>query len=230
VVVIYLGFVIAQVVAIAAGSAYVERTTGLTYAEYARAGFFQLMAAAVLTLGVLTLLARHRRPTAPRSARRILLLEESTVVLTLATVAVAIRRLFLYEAAFGLTMLRLYTIVFAAFIGVVFVIVGLTRARRLRTNPITAVLAVGLAILLAVNLANPERVVADRNIERFGGTPALDIEYLVNSLGVDAIPAILTDPDAADVLCRQRPAIDDRAITFNLGRSRAADALVAVCR
>ena len=229
VVTIYLGFVITQVVAITAGSAYVERTTGLTYAEYARAGFFQLMAAAVLTLSVIALLARHRRPGTRAAARRVLLLEESTLVLTLVTVAIAIRRLFLYEAEFGLTMLRLYTIVFAAFIGVVFVIMGLSRAGRLRSSPVTAVLAVGLSVLLAVNLANPERLVAERNINRFGGTAELDIDYLVDSLGADAIPAVLADPGATAVLCHRRPSIDNREITFNLGRARAANALASVC-
>lgn len=229
VVVVYLGFVVAQVVAIAGGAAYVERTTGLSYPDYARAGFFQLVAAAVITLVVLVLVARHRRHAAPRAARRLLVLSEAIVVLTLVVVAVAIRRLFLYEAAFGLTMLRLYTIVFAAFIGFVFVVVGLFLADRLGHSPLAVVVTGAFGFLLMMNLVNPERIVAERNIGRFGGTPALDTAYLADSLGADALPTLLEDPATAAVVCARSPTLDDRAITFNVGRHRAADAIVEVC-
>lgn len=226
---VYSGFVLTQVIAITSGSAYVERTTGLTYAEYARAGFFQLVAAAVLTLGVLLVVRRYRRSAAPRMARRLRTLELSTVGLTLVTVGVAVRRLFLYEAEFGLTVLRFSTIVFALFIGFVFVVTGLSIAGRLRHDAIAVVMLGALATLVAVNLANPERIIAARNIDRFGGTSELDITYLVDNLGADALPAMLDDPAVAARLCARPPAIDDRVIVFNWSRARAADAVAAAC-
>jgi len=229
VVVTYAGFVVAQVIAITAGAGYVERTTGLTYAEYARAGFFQLVAAAVLTLLVLVGIRRYRQPSSPRVARRLRALELSTVGLTLAVVLVAIRRLFLYEAEFGLTMLRLSTILFAAFIGFVFVLTGLSIAGRLGREPIELALAGALVLLLGSNIANPEAIVAERNIERFGGTSELDVSYLVLNLGTDALPAMLSDPAVSSVLCAAPPEIDDRAIVFNWSRDRAADALADAC-
>ncbi len=226
---VYLAFVASQVIAVAAGADYVERSTGLTYSEYARAGFFQLVAAAVVALCVLLLLARHRRPGPAERQRHLRLLETTTIVLILISVGVAIRRLTLYEAAQGLTMLRLTTMVFAAFIGFVFVVVGVHLAGRLRAHP-TGVITIGaLVVLLGLDLLNPEAVVADRNISRFASTGYLDVEYHVDQLGADAIPTMLTNPAIAAVLCARQPEIDDRIVVFNHGRSEAASALRAAC-
>lgn len=226
---VYLAFVTSQVIAVAAGADYVERSTGLTYSEYARAGFFQLVAAAVVALCVLLLLARYRRPGATSRQRHLRLLETATIALILVSVGVAIRRLALYEAAQGLTMLRLTTMVFAAFIGFVFVVVGLHLAGRLRSHP-TGVITVGaLVVLLGLDLLNPEAVVANRNISRFAGTAFLDVDYHVEQLGADAIPVMLSDPEIAAALCARQPDIDDRTVVFNHGRAEAAAALRAAC-
>lgn len=229
IVLVYAGFVASQVVAIAAGADYVEQTTGLTYAEYARAGFFQLVAAAVVTLLTLAALRRYRRRSSPRMVARTTALELATVVLTLIAVAVAIRRLFLYEAEFGLTLLRVGTIVFALFVGFVFIVIGLSITGHLRHDVVAVVATGALVTLLAVNVANPERIVASRNIERFGGTDQLDVDYLVENLGADAMPAMLEDPVVAARLCALAPAVDDRTVSFNWSRARAADALAGRC-
>ncbi len=226
---VYGGFVASQVVALAAGDGYVRRTTGLTYAEYARTGFFQLLTAALITLVILLGLVRLTRPTSAAARRRLVYLAEGVVGLTLLVVMIAVRRLFLYEAEFGLTMLRLTTIVFAVWIGIVFVAVGLHIAGRLDHELAIVVVASALGVLLAVGAANPESVVARRNIDRFGGSAALDVDYLVDRLGADAIPTILTDPSAASALCARRPRIDDHPVTFNHGRHRAAEALRERC-
>ena len=107
-------FAVAQVVALSKGGRHVIETAGLTYAEYARTGFFQLLAVAALTLAVLLGLRALADLEAPRARLRFLVLATTAVALTLVIVAVAVSRLSLYEQAFGLTMLRLYSQVFAA--------------------------------------------------------------------------------------------------------------------
>ncbi|MDW3219840.1 MAG: DUF4173 domain-containing protein [Acidimicrobiales bacterium] len=229
VVAIYAVFVAAQVVAISAGERYVERNTSLDYSEYARSGFFQLLAASVLTLAVLLAVDRWRRRGTEPATRRIRRLELATIGLTLVVVGVAIRRLFLYEAEFGLTMLRLYTIVFAAFIGVVFLVVAAHLQGRLRHHPVGVVAGVALTLLLAMNLVNPEALVARRNLDRFAETDQLDVAYLVDHLGVDAIPTILDDPTARAEVCARAVTIDDRVMVFNWGRVDAARAIDDAC-
>ena len=123
---LYAAFVAAQVVALSGGAHHVLATRGLTYGEYARQGFFQLLAAATLTLIVLLSV----RACADRARLSLTLLSEATVALTLGVVIVAIRRLQLYESAYGLTMLRLASTVTAAWIGLVFTLLGIAIARR----------------------------------------------------------------------------------------------------
>ncbi|MEO8931854.1 MAG: DUF4153 domain-containing protein, partial [Lacisediminihabitans sp.] len=89
---LYLAFVIAQFVALAGGAKHVLNTQGLTYADYARRGFFQLLAASTLTLVVLLSL----RACADRTRTIVVALSEIAVALTLGVVAIAIRRLALY--------------------------------------------------------------------------------------------------------------------------------------
>src|SRR6266545_1760080 len=105
--VLFLGFAVAQLVALSEGGRRVIQTAGLTYAEYARTGLFQLLAVAAITLAIVLSLRAALDQTDPRIRRRFAVLAEVTVVLTLVVVFVAVRRLGLYTDAFGLTMLRL---------------------------------------------------------------------------------------------------------------------------
>ncbi|MEZ5177687.1 MAG: DUF4173 domain-containing protein [Acidimicrobiales bacterium] len=119
-------FVAAQLVGVSSGSRHILESQGLTYAEYAREGFFQLLWAAAITVVVLLCV----RACTGRARGALLWLSEAIVVLTLGVVASALRRLQLYEAAYGLTMLRLACTVVAVGIGAVFVLVGVAMARR----------------------------------------------------------------------------------------------------
>ena len=63
--VVEAGFAASQAAAIVGGADYVRSSTGLTYAEYARSGFFQLLAAAALALAVLWIVDHLTRQVAP---------------------------------------------------------------------------------------------------------------------------------------------------------------------
>ena len=84
-----------------AASAHVLDTAGLTYAEYARSGFAQLLAVAALTFAVI---AAARRWAAAAAAAALL---AALCVLTLVVLASALKRLGLYEETYGFTRLRL---------------------------------------------------------------------------------------------------------------------------
>src|SRR5690606_36158784 len=99
--VMVLAFVLVQVGALVGGHGYVRRTAGLSYAEYARQGFGQLLAATALTLVVVAVAARRapRETSGDRSAVRAAL---GVLCLgTLGVVASALRRMALYVDAFG---------------------------------------------------------------------------------------------------------------------------------
>jgi uncharacterized protein DUF4153 len=191
VIVLFAGFAVTQVVALAGGGRHVVETAGLTYAEYARSGFFQLVAVAAIALAVLLTVDAFTGSSSDRSRRRVVLLSEVVIALTLVVVVSALRRLDLYENAYGLTMLRLYAAVFVGWIGVSLVLLGawVLRGRDRAWFPAAAVTA-GLAAVLALNLVNPEAVVVRRNVALAEQSGRFDPGYL-SWLSDDAVPEIV---------------------------------------
>jgi hypothetical protein len=237
-------FTAAQLVALSEGGRHVLATAGLTYAEYARSGFFQLLAVAVITLGVLLLLRAATELASPGQRATFTAVAEVAVALTVVVVVVAVRRLNLYEDAFGLTMLRLYSELFSYWIGAVFLFLGaaLAGVGHGRGGLVGAAVAAGLALLLALNVANPEAVVARDQLAGTRQVRRIDVAYVAR-LSEDAIPTVAArvpglDPAArADLrarLCAAEPdGVSPSRFTgwaaWNLGRERAERAVTRIC-
>jgi hypothetical protein len=219
---LFVAFVAVQVRTWFGGDDYVQRTAGLTYAEYARHGFWQLVAVSILTLAVIAVAARKapRRTVGDRVALRAAL--GALTVLALVVVASALARMSAYEQAYGLTRLRLLVAFCEVWLGLVFVLV-LAAGVRLRGAWVPrAVLGTAVAALLALAVVNPDRVIAERNIDRYLQGGRLDVTYLAD-LSADAAPALdrLPEPQrscalryiAADLERRSDPWYE-----FNWGR------------
>ena len=82
-------------------------------------------------------------------------------------------------------------------------------------------LASALVALFALNVANPQAVVVNRNLDHFERTGRLDVEYLT-TLSSDAMPAAaaIRDPRVARWLCTPPPE-PNNGLSFNLSRHRA---------
>src|SRR5262245_16371771 len=224
---LYLAFVAAQLVALSDGGHHVLVTEGLTYAQYARSGFFQLLACAAITLVVLLAV----RACADPDRLAIAALSWLTVALTVLVVVVAIRRLQLYEAAFGLTLLRLACLAAAAWIGVVFLLLGASIPRRgLPRRRFAALVTVSGLVLIGIwGIANPASIVARTNLNRSGHT--FDLSQ-VPVLGSDAVPTMLanlghsSNPRQVMVMLCSLPTDGTR---FNLSQATARDDLARAC-
>jgi Domain of unknown function (DUF4173) len=238
---LFATFAAAQLVALSRGGKHVLATAGLTYAEYARSGFFQLLAVAVITLGVLLALRAATDLGSPRRQLAFTVMAELAVALTLVVVVVAVRRLNLYEDAYGLTMLRLYSELFSYWIGVVFLLLAATLAGvwRGRAWFLGAAAATGLALLLALNVANPEAVVASDLLAGGHQVEREDPSYLA-LLSDDAAPTLVaglagqdlaTRAELLAVVCRQggEPVRFTGWAAWNLGAERADRARAKTC-
>jgi hypothetical protein len=230
---LYTAFVAAQFVALSGAGHHILVTQGLTYAEYARSGFFRLLACAAITLLVLLGLRGCTDSARPVTG----VLSALTAVLTLGVVVVAFRRLQLYETVFGLTMLRLACFAVAVWIGVVFVLLGATLVPRgLPGKRFPAVfIASGLVLIAAWTVINPAAIVAETNLRRAEQGRTLDIAQVV-SMGPDAVPSIFADlprlPQASrlrSAVCRSVPG-KYGGLSFNVDRSAAGGALAGHCR
>jgi hypothetical protein len=221
--VLFLAFVLVQLAVLFGVRDRVLRTAGLTYAEYARQGFWQLLAVAALTLGVIG--AAALVADAPRREHRLLLraLCGALCALTVVVLASTVQRLLLYEDAFGLTRLRLFVTAFALWLGGLFallVLAGIVGAVRRRLAP---VVVAGTALaLLGFSLASPDRLIAERNVERWRETGRLDERYLIR-LSADAVPALVELPAELEVLADLEAALADEEpwSSFNFSRRRA---------
>jgi hypothetical protein len=204
-VVLFAAFVALQLTALYAGHDYVLRTAGLTYAEYAREGFAQLLAAAALTLAVIAAAARWARVSRP--------LLGALCALTLVVLASALTRLDLYMDAYGLTRLRLSAQATILWLGGVFALVLIVGAAR-RTGWLPrATVALTASALLAFATSNPDLRIAAHNVKR----PGIVDERVLRELSADAAPALP---------CRLRDDYEpDGVIAFNLGRSQARHAM-----
>lgn len=227
-----LGFIGLQVSALLGGHRHVLESAGLTYAEYARQGFGQLMAVTAGTLLVVALAARR----APRTTRRERVVTSATLAAlclgTLGVVASALRRMDLYVEAFGLTRLRVFVVAVEVALGVVLVLVLVAGVRWRATWLPRAVVGVAAATLLGLAAANPDALVLRHNADgALTGSLAepLDVDYL-RGLSADAVPAAaeLPEPLRSCVLEGRRvPEAVDLA-GWNLGRASAARALADV--
>lgn len=233
--VVYLAFAVSQVVVLAGGARHVIETAGLTYAEYARSGFFQLVAVTALTVGLVLALRAAADLTEPSSAMRFRITALAVIGLTLVIVVVAVRRLHLYEVAFGMTMLRLYATCFVLWVGGVLGALGLSAAGvgRGRAWVVPAALGMGLAGLLFLNVVNPEAFVARRNIARGG---EIDSLYL-SELGDDAVPVVadaltrrvLVDQYQRDRICAMPSRATGGFWSYNGSRDAAIEARNQLC-
>jgi signal transduction histidine kinase len=222
---VFAAFLIAQAAVIFGGHDYVERTTGLTYAEYVHQGFGQLTVATALTLLVIWATARKvpRETVADRAWMRVSL--GLLCLQTLVVVASALHRMNLYQDAYGFTQLRLLVDVFEGWLGLLVVAV-LAAGAMLRAAwlPRFALIS-GVVALLGLAAINPDAWIARHNVDRYADTGRIDWTYL-RSLSDDAVP-VLADLPADQRRCAlaNMTASSDDWLEWNLGRSRAADDL-----
>ena len=187
---LFLAFVAVQFRYFFGGEGPVLADTGLTYAEYARRGFFELVTVTALALPLL--LALHwlvgeERPT----DRRLFRLLSGLLLLLLAVVmASALQRMRLYLRAYGLTELRLYATVFILWLGALGGWFVLTVLRGQRDRFLFGALVSGALVVLALFAVNPDRLIVRTNLDRAAAGTPFDARYAATR-SADAVPALL---------------------------------------
>lgn len=192
---LFAAFVVVQIGWLFGGEALVQRTTGLGYAEYARRGFFELTLVAGLVLPVL-LGALALIPASDfRTLRLYRLLAVSLEVLLGAMMLSAAARMNLYVQYYGISADRLYATAFMIWLAIVFALLALTVLRFRPRFFATGLVVSGFGVLLALNILNPDALVARANLARGDagrtGAAGADLQY-VASLGADAIPVLVS--------------------------------------
>jgi hypothetical protein len=183
---VFAAFVAIQFRYLFGGAGRVESSSTLTYAQYARRGFFELVAVAALVLPVILisewLLARGR----PGLRRLHTGLAGALVALVFVVIVSALERMRIYQAAYGLTELRLYTTALIAWLALLFAWAVATVLAGRRDRFAFGALVSGLAVLVALNALNPDSLIVRRNA---AADRAFDADYALG-LSADAVPAL----------------------------------------
>ncbi|HWE83039.1 MAG TPA: DUF4153 domain-containing protein [Gaiellaceae bacterium] len=182
---LFAGFVAVQARYLFGGRGLVESRLHLTYAQYARHGFFELVVVAILVLPLLLGLNMLVRP-GERGARLVRGLSAALVGLVLVVMVSALDRMWLYERGYGLTELRIYAIGVILWLAVVFVWLLATVLRGQSRRFATGAVVAGFAATIALNVLDPDALIARTNLAR----PHIDAGY-VGSLSDDAVPTLL---------------------------------------
>jgi hypothetical protein len=229
---LFLTFVVIQVRYLFGGADHVAVTVGLTYAEYARHGFFELATVTALALPLLLLAHWLFRPETRTHEIIFKTLAGVMVALLFVVVASALQRMYLYTSEFGLTELRLYTTMFMIWISAVLVWFVLTVLRSRRDRFAFGALIAGFTAILAINAMNPDALIATTNIDRLQEGKRFDPFYLT-TLSADAVPVIVESlPEIGQKSVWQDYSLEQEILynwstkpkdwrTWNLGRSRA---------
>jgi hypothetical protein len=220
------GFVWVQVRYLFGGARWID-AAGLTYSQYARRGFFELVAVTALVLPLLLFAHWIVRPAAP-GRRVVLALAGVQVGLVGVMLVSALKRMGLYQAEYGQTELRFYTTAFMVWLA------GLLAAFLLSVLPgrrdLFAQWAAASAwiVVIALHAINPDaHIVATNRTLRSG----FDAAYAL-TLSADAVPELAaTAPgleegkrDLIWLVLRQRWDTEGDWRRWNLSRGRAEQA------
>ena len=183
-------FVAIQLPHLFGGLARVQHVAGLTVAEYARGGFFQLVMVAALVLPLLIASAALVKRDAPRDWAVFRALALAMIALVAVMVVSAFQRLTLYVRVFGLTEDRVYATAIVVWLAIIFVLLIGTVLRRRDEGFALAALVSGWLVLAALDALNPQAMIVRVNADRTADGAAFDWAY-AKQLDADATPALV---------------------------------------
>lgn len=234
---LFLAFVIVQARYLFGGETNIT-AQGYTYAEYARRGFFELLAVSCITM--LLTVALDSCTQRKHDDRLFRALTIGLIALTSVILVAAFHRLELYENAYGFTRIRVMSGIFMIWLGLLFGALLAAILWHRRVIFWLGCILIAMGFVLTLNVINMDSFITRHNIARFEETGKLDVLYLL-SLSDDAIPEIaplldnpaLTDTQRTRLLTHlgERLYLLDRDheqrgwLSYQVSKSRAWQAL-----
>ncbi|MCW5558852.1 MAG: DUF4173 domain-containing protein [Verrucomicrobiae bacterium] len=190
---LFLAFVGVQLRYLFGDDALIQATIGMTYAEYARRGFFELLGVALLLLPLL--LGCDWLLGAARERRSFQALAGSLIALLGVIMASAWKRLALYTGAYGLTESRLYAAAALVWVTLVTLWFAATVLAGHRPRFAAGAVIAALMALGGLQMLNPDAFIARHNLARAREGLGCDVPHLLQ-LGPDAAPVLLRELSA----------------------------------
>ncbi|WP_147534609.1 DUF4153 domain-containing protein [Bacillus marasmi] len=161
----------------------------LTYAEYARKGFFELLFATLINLSITVLILQFVKPASLFIKRFIQVLLTTLILSSGVMLVSAFIRLNLYEEAYGFTLIRVLAHSFMIFL----VLIYLYTLFKIWIEKLSLFHFYFISSLLyytGMNLIDVEKFVVEKNLNRYDQTGKIDHIYL-NSLSYSGILGLI---------------------------------------
>ncbi|MBZ9688773.1 DUF4173 domain-containing protein [Clostridium estertheticum] len=160
-----------------------------TYSEYARKGFFELVAVTIINFTILLTSMKFIKKDNKTINNVSNIFLTILVAFTFNMLFSAHYKMSLYEQTYGFTYLRIFVHIFMLMLFMLFIValIGIWK-RNMPLNK--AIIVIGLSMFILVNYINVDKIIASKNIDIYYETQKIDVQYL-RSLSYDVIPEIL---------------------------------------
>ncbi|MDO4816324.1 MAG: DUF4173 domain-containing protein [Bacillota bacterium] len=170
----------------------------LSYAEYARSGFFELCIVSFINFFIITAVSVFSKRNGKAQT---LIIKAINLILSLATlvlIATAISKMAMYINYYGLTPRRVYASWGMIVLAVVFLLIMLKQFIP-RLKIIASIILVTVILFGALSLSGVDRFIAEYNVDRYldGSLEKVDIEALTD-LGDAGVPQLVRLAKAID--------------------------------
>lgn len=230
---LFLVFICLQLAYLFGGQSHIL-AQGMTYAEYARKGFFELIVVAIFAYMMISFAEKRIVKKGEGHLSSFKAVSSILIAEVVAILVSAFYRLALYEQAYGFSTIRLYSHALMIWLGVVLVLLALhivsaqSDVKGRKRFGLRIFFSVSL-LLACMNLLNPDAFIAEKNIDRYAETGKIDAAYLA-SLSDDAVPVtvhLLKDADKsvraefADALAAKRDGMTESWKSSHISSMRA---------
>lgn len=163
--------------------------SGITYAEYARQGFFQLMFVSIINLSLILFSKKFENKSNLKEFNTIKISSLIMIFLTIIIIISSYLRMNLYEQAYGYTVLRLlvYISLITEFILMIPTIIYIFNNKYPIVKSYIIIL---ISVYVITNYMNIDYIIANKNISRYYNNYKIDLDYLMN-YNSDNIPSLV---------------------------------------
>lgn len=209
----------------------------VTYAEYARRGFFELVAVTLINVSIMTSVINFTKNENKKVATALRILNTLLVAFTMVMLVSASTRMSLYEETYGYTYLRVFTHAFMLFIFIM-LIATLIKVWKESFPLLKSYIVVAIIAYLAINYFNADVFIVKNNIRRYEANIGGQVDtYYFRDLSYDAVPYMvkLLDDKNIEVSSSIKDQLESRKNSlandndwqsFNLSKYKAKKVLI----
>ena len=162
------------------------KNVSINYAEYARQGFFQLMIVSIINLIMILIAKKFENSEEIKQNKYTNVMCLIMILFTFIILISSAYRMYLYESTFGYTLLRLL-VYCSLFTESILLIPTIMYILDKKVELVKTYFIIIISMYICMNFANFDNIIAKRNVDRYMETGKIDLEYLKNGTGTDAV-------------------------------------------